>query len=498
VTLEDQSDKTVFISYAREDSAEAERLYGELRNAGAKPWIDKEEIRPGESWKYSITKAIKHNRYFIPMISSKSVIKVGYVNNELSYALELSKSYPEGAIYIIPVRVDECDIPENLINLHHADLFPDWNNGVTQILRSMEIEANPEKVIEAYDEEWKMGLSDNDWEHLLVSICKKKCIPFIGAGVYKIQNKDEKELIPLSKDIINKLKEKHRYLLEDLYEMARIYALEDSYQLARLAQFLAIEHAEGNEMDPKNLLSEMIKEIDSANFSSESKMPYDVLADLDLPLYFTTNYDHFLEEALIRNIRKQPESDFFKWSNEVITYVKTVGFSSVFDDPQYKPTEQRPLVYHIHGDINTPESMVLTEKDYFEFVINTNMCRFKKEELEMYPSLLRKELATSSLLFVGYTLEDINFRTIFQGFLTFLDSLGKNRKPSIAVQLPPHISKKGQGKMQKYLEQYTRNMFPNVHVFWGDSAEFIRELDKRWREFKQKNDMKTCDSIGVT
>jgi SIR2-like domain len=124
----------------------------------------------------------------------------------------------------------------------------------------------------------------------------------------------------------------------------------------------------------------------------------------------------------------------------------------------------------------------LTEKDYFEFVINTN-----KEEAQDIPSILRKEIATSSLLFIGYSVDDIDFRTIFQGFLTFLDSMlakGK-REPSVAVQLPPEISKKGKAKMQRYLEQYTRNLYPNVHQFWGDTSDFITELDKRWRDFKQ-------------
>jgi hypothetical protein len=484
VALQDQADKTVFISYAREDSAEAQRLYRDLKNAGAKPWMDKEEIRAGENWKLAISKAIKNNRFFVPLFSSKSVTKVGYVNRELRYALEALDNYPEKDIYIIPVRLDNCEIPfEKLENRDYADLFPDWNNGIKRIFKSMGIEiVEQQKEEQVGEERWIMGISDYHWERLLKSINEKKCVAFIGPAIYKVPNKDGKPLIPLS--IIDKLKEKH-HPVEELYQLASIYTLEDSsYQLARLCQFLTIEDAEGNEIDPKTLLSETIKEIDSSkfSFSSESKSPYDILADLDLPIYVTTNYDHFLEEALTRNKRKQPQSDFFRWSDELMRYFKSIEVSSVFDDPQYKPTEERPIVYHIHGDINNPQSMVLTEKDYFDFVINTN-----KEQTQNIPSILRKEMATSSLLFVGYTIEDISFRTIFQGFLTFLDSMvGKNRKPSVAVQIPPQISKKGLVKMQRYLEQYTRNLYPNVHVFWGDTSEFITEVDKRWKEFQQK------------
>lgn len=496
--MQDESIKTVFISYAREDSAEAERLYKNLKEAGAKPWLDKREIRAGQNWRLAISKAIKNTRYVLPLFSSRWVSKIGYVNKELKYALDILDNYPEDAIFIIPVRLDDCEIPfQKLEDKHYADLFPDWTSGIKQIFESMEIEVKSEKENpEQEEEEWTMGLSDFHWKRLLENIHTKNCVPFIGAGAYKTQNKDRRALIPSTKDIVDELKEKH-YPLEELYELVRIYTLDDSsHQLARLAQFLEIENPEEDEMYPKTLLSKMIKEIDSSNFPPETRLTYDVLADLDLPLYVTTNYDRFLEEALSKK-RKKPESDFFRWSNQVMNHVKFFRVSSVFDDPQYKPTEDRPLVYHIHGDINTPQSMVLTEKDYFDFVINTNK---REEERDMYPSLLRTELGNSSLLFIGYTLEDINFRAIFQGFLTFLDSLGKNRKLSIAIQLPPQISKKGQVRMQKYLEKYTRDMFPNVHIFWGDTFEFVTELDKRWKEFKKKKDdeyMKSSKPLKV-
>jgi len=87
------------------------------------------------------------------------------------------------------------------------------------------------------------------------------------------------------------------------------------------------------------------------------------------------------------------------------------------------------------------------------------------------------------LLFIGYSLEDINFRALFQGFLSFVRSLGKYRRPSIAVQIPPIISNKQQIKMQNYLERYTLNMF-DVRIYWGTTQEFLEELEKRWNNLK--------------
>ncbi len=85
----DKPDRTVFISYAREDADYAERLYKDLKNSGLIPWRDKDAIRAGENWKNAIRKAIKNNRYFIPLFSSKSVEKIGYVQREFKYALVL-------------------------------------------------------------------------------------------------------------------------------------------------------------------------------------------------------------------------------------------------------------------------------------------------------------------------------------------------------------------------------------------------------------------------
>src|SRR5688500_9649920 len=115
-------DKTVFISYANEDARDAERLSRDLKNAGVGTWRDKDSIRAGENWKLAISRAIKNSRYFIPLFSSKSVGKIGYVHKEFKYAIDVLENYPPSEIFIIPVRLDNCEIPyERLESLHYAD-----------------------------------------------------------------------------------------------------------------------------------------------------------------------------------------------------------------------------------------------------------------------------------------------------------------------------------------------------------------------------------------
>jgi hypothetical protein len=86
----------VFISYAREDNAPAERLYDALKLRGAVPWIDSRDLVAGENWKRAITLEIRRADYFIALLSSRSVNKRGYVQKELREALAILDEVPEG------------------------------------------------------------------------------------------------------------------------------------------------------------------------------------------------------------------------------------------------------------------------------------------------------------------------------------------------------------------------------------------------------------------
>jgi TIR domain len=138
-------ENTVFISYAREDSNAAKRLRKDLKDTGLNPWLDKEELLPGQNWENEIKNAISKSRYFIALFSKTSVKKIGYYQNEIKFALEVLKSYPPNRIFYIPVRLEDCEIPYNEIkSIHRADLFPVddenvWKDGVKRILRAMDV-----------------------------------------------------------------------------------------------------------------------------------------------------------------------------------------------------------------------------------------------------------------------------------------------------------------------------------------------------------------------
>jgi cold shock CspA family protein len=129
----------VFISYAKEDKSFAEKLHNDLRQAGVTPWLDSVDLIPGQVWEKAIRKAISESSYFLAVLSSRSVRKRGFVQREIRYALDIADKYPEDEIFIIPVRIDECQPSfDGLRKLHRADLFPSsYEDGLRELLRTL-------------------------------------------------------------------------------------------------------------------------------------------------------------------------------------------------------------------------------------------------------------------------------------------------------------------------------------------------------------------------
>ena len=126
----------VFISYAKEDQRSAERLYLDLKHAGVSPWMDSYDLLPGQPWEREIEEAISRSSYFVAVQSSRSVGKRGHVQKELRRALEVAEEYPEDKLFVIPVRIEECEPTfKALRKLHRLDLFPDYEEGLNKLLR---------------------------------------------------------------------------------------------------------------------------------------------------------------------------------------------------------------------------------------------------------------------------------------------------------------------------------------------------------------------------
>ncbi|MER5175164.1 MAG: toll/interleukin-1 receptor domain-containing protein [Candidatus Nitrosocosmicus sp.] len=133
-----RNSNSIFISYATEDLDSAIKIYKDLKEKGFNPWLDKENILPGQNWDNEIKKAIKSCRHVVILLSSNLVKKISYIQKELKDAIREQQNFPESSIFIIPARLDECNISyQDLQNIQYVDLYPDWNDGLQKILNSL-------------------------------------------------------------------------------------------------------------------------------------------------------------------------------------------------------------------------------------------------------------------------------------------------------------------------------------------------------------------------
>jgi hypothetical protein len=112
-----------FLSYSSEDKIRVRNLCSRLVHDGVQCWFDERDLRPGQDWNAEIYNAIRRSRWVVICLTHRSRTKAGYVQRELHRALELAEEQPEGRAFIIPVRLEVCDIPDRLRHLQGVDLF---------------------------------------------------------------------------------------------------------------------------------------------------------------------------------------------------------------------------------------------------------------------------------------------------------------------------------------------------------------------------------------
>jgi hypothetical protein len=112
----------IFLSYAREDETQVRGVYSRLLDAGFEVWMDKIDLLPGQRWPQEIPRAIRSSDFILIFFSRISVAKRGYIQREFRLALATLEEMPPDAIHTIPIRLDDCQIPEQFRHLQWSDL----------------------------------------------------------------------------------------------------------------------------------------------------------------------------------------------------------------------------------------------------------------------------------------------------------------------------------------------------------------------------------------
>ena len=125
----------VFLAHAHSDQEDVRNLYHRLIKDGVEAWLDEQKLLPGQAWEYEIRKAVRESDVVIVCLSKQFNRQKGYRQKEVRIALEEADLLPEGQIFIVPARLEECDLPESLRRWQRVDLFE--VNGYKKLLQAL-------------------------------------------------------------------------------------------------------------------------------------------------------------------------------------------------------------------------------------------------------------------------------------------------------------------------------------------------------------------------
>jgi hypothetical protein len=205
--------------------------------------------------------------------------------------------------------------------------------------------------------------------------------------------------------------------------------------------------------------------------------PHLVLADLPFSVYLTTNPDGMLSAALAAKGRPAavavcPWFEFEPLGGRQ-SAEKTDGLPT--------PDTKHPLVYHLFGRIAEPQSLVLTEDQYFDYMVGT------VRNADKIPAAVQRAICDRQLLFLGFHIDHWTFRALLRS-LTRLASGGKSANQAInhfAVQIDPEEGRfRDTPRARRYLESTFKVAGSQVRVYWGRAQDFVLELGERWRRLE--------------
>jgi transcriptional regulator with XRE-family HTH domain len=129
----------VFLCHATADIEAVRALYRKLRDDGVDPWLDEVNLLPGMEWESEIDTAVRDSDVVLVLLSQGALTTGGYIQKEIAAALDIAGQQPGSAPFLIPARLEPCDVPERLaryqwVNLYEAD-------GYERLLRALQLRA---------------------------------------------------------------------------------------------------------------------------------------------------------------------------------------------------------------------------------------------------------------------------------------------------------------------------------------------------------------------
>jgi hypothetical protein len=113
-----------FLCYSKENKSIVREFSAKLKSEDwIDPWFDEEDILPGQLWENSVIEAVRRSDAVIIFLSTIALSNEGFFHREIKLAIDTAMEKPQGTIFIIPVRIDDCVVPDMLTKYQYVDYF---------------------------------------------------------------------------------------------------------------------------------------------------------------------------------------------------------------------------------------------------------------------------------------------------------------------------------------------------------------------------------------
>jgi hypothetical protein len=310
------------------------------------------------------------------------------------------------------------------------------------------------------------------WPALFADIRQGRCTPILGPSL-------NDGLIGTREEIAWKWASTYHFPLapharEDLAHVAQYLATSLNYRFPResLREYLRVELIERYEL-PDALhdasLDELVKVAGERRRAIDPAEPHAALAAMPFPLYVTSDPADLLPAALTVQ-GKDPQVELCHWSDDI------EWPQSIYElTPDYRPEVRKPLVYHLFGHLAHPDTVALTLDDYEDFLIGVTSNR------DLIPAVVRRALNDSALLFLGYRIDQVDFRVLFRTLMRQQGRGRRRRYSHVAVQIDPEESTTLEpDRARRYMQEYFGGA--DISIYWGSVESFVRELQRGWEQ----------------
>jgi hypothetical protein len=317
------------------------------------------------------------------------------------------------------------------------------------------------------------------WEAVVSDVREGDFVPVLGPSLVE-------PLFGSTREIAQQWAETYEFPLarrnrDDLAQVAQYlrYRQTPMYTLEQLRGYLArfIRKRFGDRL-PADLrdrpikpgvIDELVSHVGAMQRANNPNDVHRLLARLPAKIYVNANRDNLLRDALVEQ-KRQPQVQLSTWrtSNN-----KPLPIGPVLP-PGYEPSVEQPLIFHVFGNLEFPASLVLTEDDYFDFLVAVT--RNEALATMSVASKVSSALATSGLLLLGFHMNDWDFRVLFSSLLKQPGASLSYLRARVAIQIDP--SEEGiidPNRAVQYLSSFFTQQ-AQIGLYLGSAEQFLTHL----------------------